>query len=116
MSETVAPTAPDPTHTTPSERIWEINCFLATEQGLIPDPGEVERAMIECGAILQRIGGVMSLASVREEVAPGRLVTTKLLVRWQSFVPKMSGVLVQPEPEIDPAAEISANGNGDTPE
>lgn len=115
MSETAAPIAPDPTHTTPKERVWEINCFIATEQGLLPDPGEVERCMIEVGAVLQRIGGVMSLATLREEISPGRVVTTKILVKWQSFVPKMSGVMT-PEPEAEAGAEPVANGNGGSPE
>lgn len=120
MESSVA--APDPTHTTPSVRVWEINCYLATQQGeLIPDPVELERAMVACGAVLQNIGGVMSLVAAREEIVPGRTVTTKILVKWESFVPKVQGAATQPlapppapapvpaEPE---AAAASSNGAG----
>jgi hypothetical protein len=112
--------AADPTHTTPSERVWEINCYLSTEQGLLPDPLELDRAMIACGAILANIGGVMSLGTVREEISPGRVATTRILVKWQSFTPRMQGVvapvLTAPEPaSAEPeAAAASANGNGES--
>lgn len=95
----------DPTITKASQRVWEVNCYLPTEQGLIPDPAELERSMVELGGILSRIGGVVSIASVRKEITPGRVVTTGLLVRWDSFVPKVQ--MVAPESE---EAEPVQNG------
>jgi predicted component of type VI protein secretion system len=113
----------DPTHTTPSERVWEINCYLATQTGeLIPDPVELERAMVACGAVLQNIGGVMSMAAAREEISPGRVATTRILVRWHSFAPKVQGAAAQavaqsvPEPVEEPEVAAAANGNGASPE
>jgi hypothetical protein len=117
-------TLPDPTVTTPKERIWYIDCYVRAQDGtLIPDPAEVERAMIAAGNVLSLIGGVMSIASVREEIEPGRVVTTRMMVRWQSFVPKVSGVVTD-SPTAEPVAEAptppadpepsSSNGTGPT--
>lgn len=112
MESSTIPTA-DPTHTTPSERVWEINCYLATTTGeLIPDPVELERAMVACGAILERIGGVMSLIAAREEIAPGRLVTTKILVRWNSFAPKVQGTVTPPAVDAVEEEPAAASQNG----
>lgn len=111
MTETAAPPH---RATKPSERVWEIDCFVPTEHGLLADPLEVDRGMAEVGAILRRIGGVVSLASLREEIEPGRVVTTKILVRHQTFVPLMSGVTTPAgeEPLAEAAVEPGSNGDG----
>jgi hypothetical protein len=87
MSET---TPPQPA-ARPSERIWPVECYVTDpERGLtLPDPIGMREAMFEAQAILTRAGGVLQIAAERTKdfPAPGLTSTTRLLFRWQSFVP-----------------------------
>lgn len=76
----------------PAERIWIVDHFVTKDDGLggteyIPDPAAVNNGMLEIGAILSRVGGVVTLATRRQEISPGRVETVATVVRWRSFVP-----------------------------
>lgn len=72
----------------PKERIWIIYHFDVDDAGgLIPRPDLVASGMAEIGVILSRLGGVVTLATRRKEVAEGRVETLATVVRWRSFVP-----------------------------
>lgn len=72
----------------PKERIWIIYHFDVDDAGgLIPRPDLVAAGMAEIGVILSRVGGVITVATRRKEVAEGRVETLATVVRWRSFVP-----------------------------
>jgi hypothetical protein len=105
--------------TKPSERVWEVDCFVVDHaQGIVlPDPVAVRESMFEVQAILTRLGGVVQIGSKRDEnyPSPGQVSTTKLLFRWQSFAPisPPEDAAVPPAPpEAEPAAVPSTNGDG----
>lgn len=73
--------------TPPSERIWICYHFDEGPEGLEPNPGRVQTFFAELAVIQSRIGGTMTLATRRKEVAPGRVETMATICRWRSFVP-----------------------------
>lgn len=106
---------------TPSKRTWIVQCFfrnavtgemLRDEQTaqLVPDHQEVTAAFIEARAILRRQGGVMSIGTKREEIVgePGRVETTELLFRHETFAP----IVPSDPPTVEPSSNGNGNGNG----
>lgn len=89
----------------PAERIWRIPCYVKDEQGqYIADQQAVAIAMGEAQAILFRLGGVIQIGTVREDVVEPDgfklTITTMMIIRHQRFVPK-----VEPSAPAAPAPE-----------
>lgn len=73
---------------TPAERVWTVPCFVRADSGeLLRDPGQVREAMLELAGILMRIGGMVQMVTRREEISPGAIETTEVIVRWRSYAP-----------------------------
>jgi hypothetical protein len=74
--------------TNPSERVWVVPVGFVDENGQwIPDVNALTTGLLELQGLLFRVGGVMQIATRRQEVAPERIETTALVFRWRSFVP-----------------------------
>lgn len=72
----------------PAERIWTVNTYLVDEAGGYHEqPQALTTALLECVGIISRLGGVIQMASRRQEIAPGWVVTVAVVFRWRSFVP-----------------------------
>jgi hypothetical protein len=66
---------------------------------------DLARALYEATVVLRRIGGVVSFAPVRVELAPEIFVTTEYAMRWNSYSPPVREV-APPEAEevVEPVA------------
>lgn len=85
----------------PNEKQWVVQTAHRLPDGTVtPIPQALENAMLELAAIVQRIGGVASVASRQLQVTPGQVETTSVVFRWQAFAPVDQGGA--PESEAPP--------------
>lgn len=115
-------------------RQWEHEVESEIPEGLIPDgPAldvprgslqELDALMAEAVHILDRIGGVISIGAVREEIAPGLWETDRFVFKWESYAPGRrhrgssengTGSQVQADPEREPEAEAEPEPEPETP-
>lgn len=88
------------THLKPRPRLWVIEGDPETGD---LDPDEIQAAFAEAAMIVNRVGGVVMIASRREQLPPnswgvpveGVYGTTALVVKWESYAPAER----RPEPE-----------------
>lgn len=74
--------------TTPAERVWTVPTGYVDDNGLwVPDVNALTTALLELQGLMFRVGGVMQIATRRQEIAPDRIETTAMVFRWRSFVP-----------------------------
>ena len=82
-------------------RIWTVD--RDPDTGLV-DRDQALQAYLELEAIQARLGGAVVVTVERTEIAPNLYANTRLVFRWESFVP-----ITQNEPE-------PAFANGGDPE
>lgn len=92
------------THLPPKQRKWVVE---ADEAGEL-DQEEILQALVEAATIVHRVGGVVMVGSVRQELPPdswgvgveGVYGTTHLVLKWESYAPAQR--LEQPAPVEEP--------------
>lgn len=82
------------------ERTWTVDSdpFVVESH----DSGELFASLLEATQILSRIGGVVMIAAVREEVAEDLFQTVRYAFRWNSYAPAKRMDKPQPVPDPDP--------------
>jgi hypothetical protein len=91
----------------PRPRLWVVEADPETGE---LDPEQITEAIVEAATIVNRVGGVVLIASRREELPPdtwgvpveGVYGTTALVVKWESYAPVPRP---QPAPEPEEAPE-----------
>lgn len=64
---------------------WEIGGpALETADG---DDDQLIQRIVEWAAVLRRVGGIVSCAAIRREIAPDHYVTVGFKFKWDSFAP-----------------------------
>lgn len=59
-----------------------------TEDGFVRhDRDEVREAMLDLEGTLYRLGGVVTMSVIREQVAPDEYITTGVVMLYDSFAP-----------------------------
>lgn len=77
----------------PQEKVWRVEAVVRADNGeILRDPVAVREGMLELGAILSRVGGTAALVAERNEVEPGRVETTAIIVRYRTFSPIVTRV------------------------
>lgn len=72
----------------PAERVWTVPVGFVDDAGsYVPDGQALATSLLEIQGLLLRVGGVVQIATRRQEIAPGRIETTAIVYRWRSFVP-----------------------------
>ena len=66
-----------------SDRTWVID----SDPFAVEDPHELEIELHRCAMILERVGGAVIIAAMRQEIADGHYVTTGYAFRWTSYTP-----------------------------
>ena len=84
---------------------------LAYGQPLVVDAQDRDglRELLEDAlGLIRLVGGVVTIAGQREDVAPGVTVTTSVVWHYNSFVPRTSSGEPAPPPAEDPAEPVPA--------
>jgi hypothetical protein len=87
---------------TPSERTWIIGPSLIPDDRPLspeelPDQMQLQNALSELGPILERIGGVVSIAVERApSTIEGVYIPIRYVIRWHSFVPARDAQVAEP--------------------
>jgi hypothetical protein len=73
-----------------------------SEDGFIThDRDEVRTTLLDLEAAIFQLGGTMTLAAVREQIAPDQYVTTGVVIAYDSFAPARERPAPS-EPEAQP--------------
>lgn len=68
-----------------------------TEDGFVShDREEVRQALLDLEAALYQLGGMVTISSVRRELADGEFVTTGMLMAYDSYAPKLEDKAEEP--------------------
>lgn len=62
------------------------------------------QSVIDATTILRHIGGVVQIAPVRRELAPGIYVTTEYVFRWNSYSPPVKDEPAEEAEAVEQAA------------
>lgn len=97
----------------PAKRQWEVRVYpVHPETGETVkldeyrDDREFAQSILELKGILDRLGGVVSIATKREEFGSGDIRTVALIFRWEAFVPVQRSK--EPEPVEEPPTVVEA--------
>jgi hypothetical protein len=86
------------------QRKWQISADIDEDGYSYVDREETAQAMLECEAMLHRLGGVVSVIALRDELPDGTFEPKGLLFAWDSFSPanrrqeRAETVVSEPEP------------------
>jgi hypothetical protein len=86
----------------PSSRQWVIENSYDPETGELLSSVDQQAAfrLQRLAIVLADIGGTLAVVADREEVQPGIYVTTRIVIRWESFAPaRRPRAVAEPEPE-----------------
>lgn len=105
----------------PAERIWTIDIFHQDPQTgeWFPDEKALPNALLELIGIMTRVGGVFQMGTRRYEIAPGRIETVGVVIRWRSFAPVEKGGADQVAPPVEQdgaAAQAAAEPLAEPPD
>lgn len=100
----------------PAERIWTVDTYLVDEFGNYHEqPQALTTALLECVGMISRLGGVIQMATRRQEVN-GLVVTVAVVFRWRSFTPVERAQEAPPAEQDGTAAQAQAPPLAQPPE